>query len=223
VYPAFKSQAAFDDWKIRQQEIGGPGAEYTWANQDIDGDDIADGLVLDSQRQLVGVNGYRVGKQSGWGKQLAWRAPDGGTGHNRYVYEKRKAARGEDGSDTLATLKKLFNKAVVKPIFAGLEPKHPWRKVPRMGITNYIMNQFVGNAIDNAYLAKYEATIREKGQTPAEAIAIFHRTKTYRDALVEGLNPLVLGVSDGNQAMVGQVQQVAQQYIERWLASQRGE
>jgi hypothetical protein len=220
VYPAFKSQAAFSDWKARQQQIGGPGADYTWSDQDIDGDNVADGLVLDSQGKYVGVNGYRVGRQSGWGKQLAWKDPEGQPGRNRYVYQERKKARDADGSDTLATLKKQFNQAVVKPLFKDLDPKHPWRKVPRMGITNYLMNQFAGNAIDKAYLATNGEAIEAAGKSPAEAIAIFHRTQIYRAALVEALTPLANGVSQGNPQMVAQAQRVAQQYIEHWQASQ---
>jgi hypothetical protein len=219
VYPAFKSQVAFDDWK-RKQAQGSAQASYRWADQDIDGDDVADGLVLDSEGRYVGVNGYRVGKQSGWGKQLAWKDPQGQTGRNRYIYQERKKVRDADGSATLATSKKQFNQAAVKPLFKDLDPKHHWRKVPRMGITNYLMNHFAGNAIGKAYLSTNSEAIEAAGKSPAEAIAIFHRTPMYRSALVEALTQLVNGISQGNQQMVAQAQRVAQQYIEHWLESQ---
>jgi hypothetical protein len=92
-----------------------------------------------------------------------------------------------------------------------------------MAVTNHVMNAFAGSDIDKAYLVQNEGKIAQKGQTPAEAIAIFHRTKMYHDALYEALTPLHTGVTqEGNAAMRGQVVALVRQYVERWLASQQG-
>jgi hypothetical protein len=222
VYPAFKSQLAFDDWRAKQAK-GSAQAKYRWADEDIDDDDVADGLVFDADSRLMGVNGYRVGQHSGWTKQQAWMAPDNERGRNRYVYKMRKAARTEDGSDSLAEIRKWFQSTVIKTAFEAMfEKGSPGRKAPRSGATVFVINGIVGSDVDNAYLTENQRDIVEAGKTPSEALAIFHRTKMYRDALMAKLSPLKEKIVKKDEEAQGLVGTLVGNYVRQWLLT-RGE
>jgi hypothetical protein len=172
----------------------------------------------------MGVNGYRVGQESGWKKQLLWRAPDGDTGRNRYVYKMRQEARTEDGSDSLATIRKWFQSTVIKRAFEAMYEKGtPGRKAPRSGATNFVINGIVGSNVDNAYLGENQEDIALAGKTPLEALAVFHRTKMYRDALMAKLSPLKDAIEQRNPEAEREVSQLVGRYVESWLATREGE
>jgi hypothetical protein len=219
VYPAFKSQLAFDDWK-RKQAQGSVQAGYRWSNEDIYSDAVDDGLVLDSEGRLVGVNGYRVGQESGWAKQQRWLDPQGQPGHNRYVYAMRKQARTEDGSDSLAEIRKWFQATVIKTAFeAKYEKGSPGRKAPRSGAAAFVINGIVGSRVDNAYLVQNREEIAAAGKTPGEALAVFHRTRMYRDALMEELLPLKEAIGRSEQRAVGIVSELVDNYVRQWRST----
>jgi hypothetical protein len=215
---------AFDDWKLKQQQIHGPGEDYTWASRDIDDDGVEDGLVLDAQGRFMGVNGYRVGQQSGWAKQQRWLDPQGQPGHNRYVYAMRKQSRAEDGSDKLADIRKWFQSTVIKKAFeVKYEKGSPGCKAPRSGATNFVIAGIVGSNIDNAYLSHNQDRIASEGKTPSEALAVFHRTRVYRDALMSKLVPVKNKIDRQDEEAEALVGGLVDNYVRLWIQSRQGE
>jgi hypothetical protein len=217
--PAFNSAwtnaGQFADWQARQK-ADSPGRTYKYSqDQDFDGDDVNEGIVRDGSGQIIGMNGYRVNKPSTWAKNVGWLDPDGGYGRREYVYKQRKAYNESDGVNTLAGLRKQFYELVIKPLYAGIPKGDASRKVPRMSIASFVMNRMGGYNIDSAWLAENSEAIQEAGGSPESALAQFHRTKTYRDALIQVLTPVVNGDPNGEKRQ--QAAALGLQYVRQWV------
>jgi hypothetical protein len=209
--PAWTNSAAFADWKQRTK------SDYVWAQgpeTDLDGDDIPEGLVKDGSGRIMGINGYSVNKPSTWAKNSRWQDPDGGTGRYEYVYKQRKAYNDTDAVDTLAGLRKRFYARVIEPMYQSVQKGHPSRRVPRISIASYVINQMGGYAIDEEFIARYGEQIKAAGGSPESALAQYHRTKDYRTLLVQRVLDPVVNNTDGALAAAAEH---ASQYVASWL------
>jgi hypothetical protein len=88
------------------------------------------------------------------------------------------------------------------------------RRAPGKGIASFVIAGLGGAHADNEYLRQNVEQINAAGQTPTQALANLHRTRQYREWIVELLRPAVQ--AGGNH---GESIRLFHIYITRWLAA----
>jgi hypothetical protein len=209
------SQASFDYWKGKHPKTA---RGYTFASEDIDGDQIPEALVRGADDSILAVNGWQLKPSKAKYTQPTWETQG----------EARVQHRQEYYDEDLKSIYKQFGKAVVEDAFAavikelGRGPISATRKdgsairnakgeqVYR-GYSYYSKNVakiLVGNEVDKELMQKYAGSIDQypqfagwkqgfpeslanKESPAAKAAAYLRRSREYKQELKSGLGAMI--------------------------------
>jgi hypothetical protein len=210
-YSAWNNQHAFADWAAAHPEAG-----YHWdQTKDLDGDKVNEGLVLDAQGNVVGINGYRLNRPQ-WAKNVNWKNAEGNI-ENMYEkrYASRKANNTETGFSTLKDVKKQLSKLVSDFMKETYAKGSAGKKVMPSSIAAFLIASPIGGnsaAIDKQWLDTYGAPMIAEGMPPSTALQGWYRDSRRR-ALIE--QNITKGIAERNRQITAAIQEYVQAHRPR--------